>query len=63
MSQQQADVYIQNFLDYDIISDKLARLMQAALSDKALEDLEPTLRDVVRMKIMKNMLIELIISS
>ncbi len=63
LSQQQADVYIKNFLDYDIIEAETADLMSAALSDRALEDLEPGLRDLVRMKIMKNMLVELIISN
>lgn len=61
MSRQQADVYLQNFLDYSVISPRIARLMAAAISDQALEDLEPGLRDQVRMKIMKNMLVDLII--
>lgn len=63
LSQQQADVYIQNFIDYSVVDESAAALMSAAVSDRALEDLEPGLRDQVRMKIMKNILVELIINS
>ncbi|NCC84473.1 MAG: CtsR family transcriptional regulator [Clostridia bacterium] len=63
LSQQQADVFIRNFVDYKIIDAGTARLMATAMSDSALEDIEPVLRGKVRMKILKNLLIELIINS
>ncbi len=63
LSQQQADVYIQNFLDYRIISPEIGRLMATALSDSSLEDIPPLYRGLVRMKIMKNLLVDLLISA
>jgi len=60
LSQQQAEVYLQNFLDYDIIPPKAAQLMKAAISDKALAGVEADKKGNVRMDIFKNMLISLI---
>ncbi len=62
LTQQQADVYIQNFLDYRIVSPAMGRLMATALSDSSLEDIPPVYRGVVRMKIMKNLLVDLLIN-
>ena len=63
LSQHQAEVYLQNFLDYGIIDEKEERVFRAALSDKALYRVEPDKKALVRMDIFKNMLISLIISS
>ena len=60
LSQQQSSVYLQNFLDYQIIQLKQAQLMKAALSDKSLAAVEADKKAVVRMDIFKNMLISLI---
>lgn len=60
LSQQQAAVYLQNFLDYKIILPQQAQLMKAALSDKALITVEADKKAIVRMDIFKNMLISLI---
>lgn len=62
LTQQQAEIFIRNFLDYQVVSNLTARLMSAALSDRTLEDLPPGIRDGVRMKIMKTMLIELLMN-
>lgn len=61
LTQQQADVYIRNFLDYEILDEGTAKLMSVALSDSSLEDIPPVLRSKVRMKILKNLLVELIL--
>lgn len=60
LSQQQAEVYLQNFLDYKIIQHNQAQLMKAALSDKAVASVEADKKAIVRMDIFKNMLIGLI---
>ena len=60
LSQQDTDVYLQNFLDYKIITIGQACLMKAALSDKALVGVEADKKAIVRMDIFKNMLISLI---
>ena len=60
LSQQQSEVYLQNFLDYNIIHLEQAQLMKAALSDKAILSVEADKKAIVRMDIFKNMLISLI---
>lgn len=60
LSQQQAEIYLQNFLDYKIVQIKQAQLMKAALSDKALVAVEADKKAIVRMDIFKNMLISLL---
>lgn len=61
VSQQEADVYLKNFLDYDIIDPETAGLMQAAISDRALTRVNAADRKTVRMDILKNMLTELVV--
>ncbi|MGI6562406.1 MAG: CtsR family transcriptional regulator [Clostridia bacterium] len=56
ISQQSAQIFIQNFIDYEIITPKIGELMKAATSDRALEAISPPIRDIVRASIMKNML-------
>lgn len=60
VSQQEVDIYLKNFVDYGIISSDQARLMAAALSDKALSGVDADRKAVVRMDIFKNMLVSLI---
>lgn len=59
LTQQSAHTFIKNFIDYGIISDKEAKIMKAATSDKVLP-FEPNVRDLCRASIIKNMLITLI---
>ena len=61
LSQHQSTVLVRNFIDYGVISKNIADLILAAVSDQALSDLEPDIRDQIRMKIFKNMLTSLII--
>lgn len=60
LSQHQTEIYLQNFLDYGIISPLQERLFRSALSDRALVKVEPDRKSQVRMDIFKNMLIALI---
>ena len=59
LSQHTCGIYIQNFIDYELVNEKEAELMRAATSDKALAAVSPSIRDKVRMDILKNMLISL----
>ena len=61
LSQHTCEIFIQNFVDYDIISEQEAGLMKAATSDKALVAVSPDQRDEIRMTILKNMLMSLVI--
>jgi transcriptional regulator of stress and heat shock response len=61
LSQHQADVLIRNFLDYDVIKEREARLLLAATSDRCLSDVDIEAKDRIRMLILKNMLTSLIV--
>lgn len=56
ISQQSSQIFINNFIDYDIISPKIGELMKSATNDRALEMIPQPIRDEVRATIMKNML-------
>ncbi|MCX7771988.1 MAG: CtsR family transcriptional regulator [Clostridia bacterium] len=59
ISQHTCEVFINNFVDYNIIEDREAMLMKAATSDKVLMDVPIEKRDDVRALILKNMLMSL----
>lgn len=59
LSQHTCEIFVQNFMDYDIINEQEAGLMKAATSDKALAAVPPESRDEIRMTILKNMLMSL----
>jgi transcriptional regulator CtsR len=61
LSQHQAEVLIRNFIDYEIIRDREARLLLAATSDRSLLEINVELKDRVRMYVFKNMLTSLIV--
>ena len=61
LSQHQAEVLIRNFIDYDIIAEREARLLMAAVSDRSLYEVDVDRRDRIRMIIFKNMLTSLIV--
>lgn len=52
-------IFISNFLSYNIISEKEARLLKVATSDNVL-NIDPTTRDKLRANIFKNMLLNLV---
>lgn len=59
LSQHTCEVFINNFVDYNIIEYREAMLMKAATSDKVLMEIPMDRRDEVRAIILKNMLVSL----
>ncbi len=55
----EVDIYLSNFLSYNIISEKEAKLLKVATSDNVLTVL-PEIRDKLRANIFKNMLLNLV---
>ncbi len=58
LSYQDARVLIQNCYDYDLISQKEARIILAAISERSIPVQQPE-QDVLRAKILKNILVAL----
>ncbi|MFA7673186.1 MAG: CtsR family transcriptional regulator [Clostridia bacterium] len=61
ISQHSADVYIDNFLDLNVISESDRNLLKAAVNDNSLKSVPVFLRDRVRADIFKNMLMKKIL--
>jgi transcriptional regulator CtsR len=59
ISQLTSEVFINNFVDYNLIDDREAMLMKAATSDKVLIDIPVEKRDEVRATVLKHMLMSL----
>ena len=59
ISQQEADIIINNLVDYEIISKEIAKLMRVATNDKVL-NLPIEYKDLTRTRILKNMLVNII---
>ena len=59
LTSQEVDIFISNFLSYQMITEKEAKLLKVATSDNVLKLMQPT-RDEIRARIFKNMLINLI---
>ncbi len=55
----EVDIYLSNFLSYDMISEKEAKLLKVATSDNVLT-ISPDIRDQLRANIFKNMLLNLV---
>lgn len=55
----EVDVYISNFLSYNIITEKEAKLLKVATSDNVLQ-VPYEYKDSLRANILKNMLLNLI---
>ena len=62
ITQQSADVFINNFFDYGVITRREAAIMLAAVSNKMLASITLPDRDGYRASLFKNMLIGLLIS-
>jgi len=56
IGQQDAEAFIRNFVDYNILRPREAGIMQAAVSDKILMKVPQSERDGLRADILKNML-------
>lgn len=61
ISQQSAEVFINNFVDYEVVSGREGLILKAATSDKALGGIKLPERDLIRAVIMKNMLMSLMV--
>lgn len=59
ISQHHCKIFLRNFLEYDIITDREAKIIEAATSDKILSFIESVERDKIRAQILKNMLTSL----
>ncbi|MDQ2084891.1 CtsR family transcriptional regulator [Herbivorax sp. ANBcel31] len=57
ISQQIAQAFINNFIDYNIISEKEGLMLKAATSDKVLATVPREQRGFLRANILKNMLV------
>ncbi|NLZ55921.1 MAG: CtsR family transcriptional regulator [Clostridiaceae bacterium] len=57
LTQHMADIYLRNFVDYGILTEREANLMQAAICDQALAPLPRLPRSEVRTSILKSMLV------
>lgn len=59
LTAQEVDIFISNFLSYNIVNTIEAKLLKVATSDNVLKIEQPT-RDELRARIFKNMLVNLI---
>lgn len=59
ISSNEVDIFISNFISYNIITEKEAKLLKVATSDNVLT-IAPEIRDRVRANIFKNMLLNLV---
>lgn len=59
LTAQEVDIFISNFLSYNMVSTIEAKLLKVATSDNVLKIEQPT-RDELRARIFKNMLVNLI---
>ena len=59
ISAKEVDIFVNNFLDYEIIDEKIAKLIKSATNDKVL-NIAKNDKDELRAKIFKNMLINLV---
>lgn len=60
LSQQSAEAFINNFLDYDAVSYRESMLLKAAVSDRVMRGMPQPLRDKLRARILKNMITSLL---
>lgn len=61
LSQQSAEVFINNFIDYEAVMPREGLLLKAATSDKVLGGIPLPQRDLLRASILKNMLMSLLV--
>lgn len=61
ITQHSAEIYLNNFADYEIISKDEANLIKAGVSNKALKNVLPDKKDYVRSDILKNIMMRKIV--
>lgn len=62
ITQQEAESFIDNFADYEIITPSHCALIKSAISDKVIGGIQIPQRDIIRSRLLKNMLLSLIVS-
>lgn len=60
MSQSVVDIYLKDFLMYNIVDQKEAKLIKVAVSDKSLSQVDVEKKDMVRADIFKNLVVNLL---
>lgn len=60
LSQTTLDVYLNDFVRYNILNKKTANIVRVALSDKSLAKVDKYDRDVVRSDMLKNIIVNII---
>lgn len=60
LSQSVIDVYLNDFIIYNILDEKTANLINVAVSDKSLAKVDKIDRDYIRADIFKNLIVNLI---
>lgn len=60
MSQSVVDIYLKEFVSYNVITKREAELIKVAVSDKSLNQVEASKRDFVRADIFKYLIVNLI---
>lgn len=61
ISQQSAEVFINNFIDYEVISVREGLILKAATSDKVLGVIQMPGRDIMRAAMLKNIMTSLLV--
>ena len=61
ISQQSAEIFINNFIDYDMLSIREGLILKAAVSDKVIGVVQLPHRDMLRASLLKNALVSLLI--
>ncbi|NMB34330.1 MAG: CtsR family transcriptional regulator [Clostridium sp.] len=61
ISQQSAHIFINNFVDYDVITKKEGLMLKAATNDRTLSGAPAVIRGFVRASILKNILISMLV--
>ena len=61
ISQQSAEVFITNFVDYEVISVREGLILKAATSDKVLGGIQMPDRDILRAVMLKNIMMSLLV--
>ena len=60
LSSNEVDIFLSNFLSYNVITEKEAKLLKVATSDNVLSAVPKELKDTLRSNIFKNMILNLV---
>ncbi len=60
ITSNEVDIFLSNFLSYNVITEKEAKLLKVATSDNILSQVPKNIKDSLRANIFKNMLLNLV---